>query len=174
MVLAGIAAVTMVIGIVRPGKDGRNKKASGTRSAPEVSVPDFGDYRGRAGSPEPARELSEFPEDEEPPPPYLPPPPPQQRQQQQQQQPPPSGQGRNLAAEAEYAARASSLVPAVQGRLAGLQAEYPPAQYVPEGPLSPEDYIQGRLAALAPSLYGSAGTPAAPPPAGTESGTPYE
>jgi type IV secretion system protein VirB10 len=172
MTLAAAAAVTMLISIVSPGKGGGKKDTARTRNAPDVGVPDFGDYQGRAYR---AGEAS-YPEDTqydpsgETLPPYSPPPP-------QQRPPPPPpqaagspSQGRNPAAEAEYAARESSLVPRIQGRLLGMpsegMAEYAmdTAQY-PGAVLSPEDYMRSRLSALGDGagLYGT-GSPAAPAP----------
>jgi hypothetical protein len=71
MTLAGIAAVTMLISIIGPGKGRGKKKGEGVRNAPEVTAPDFGDYWNRASYP-----AAESPPEEEMPPPIPPPYPP--------------------------------------------------------------------------------------------------
>jgi type IV secretion system protein VirB10 len=144
--LAGVAAVTMVVSIVGPGNRKKNEEAEKTRNAPEVTVPDFGDYRGRAYRGEDASYPEEAYLDEMPAEYY-------------EAMPAPaaaaaasSGPGRNAAAEREIAARGSPLIPQVQGRLLGMPAEpgyyaAPPASDT-AGILSPLEYMQDRLAAL--------------------------
>jgi type IV secretion system protein VirB10 len=152
MAIAGAAAVSMVISIIGPGKNDKKKAADKAKAAPEVSVPDFGDYQGRAyrGGEEAYSamyiEETALPYYEAPP--EAPPPP--------AGTPAPSG-GRNLAAEAEIAARGSSLVPPLQGRLLGMPADggYTVVPVPSDtGLLSPEAYLQNRLSALGTAAPG--------------------
>jgi type IV secretion system protein VirB10 len=176
MALAVVAAITVLISLIGPGKAGR-KKTEPARNAPDTAVPDFGDYRERAyraGAEPPTPDaLREDPPEEEPPPFYPPPPP---RTQQRQPETPASGPVRDFAAEAEYAARVSPLLPPVQGRLLGMSpVEYTTMARVQDGPLSPEEYMRDRLSAL----YGSGGMPAGTlaagmPPGGGEESSSYE
>lgn len=157
IIMTTLAAVSVVMigSTILSGKE-KEKEKSAEGKAPEVAVPNFGDYRSRAYSPDEESVPMDMPEEiQEKRPPVSPPSqktvyvrPEEPVKQGPNQRVPPK---QSSMTEAEIAALSSSMIPKVEGILIGRQTQSGQQPSSPiakglSGVLSPEEYFQQRFA----------------------------
>lgn len=152
LVLMGTLGAIVVLGsLLRT--DSEKKKMKQNSRAPDVVVPDFGDYQSRSYNPEPMEVGALIPESDLPvvAPPIIP----VTTRNLVEQKPAVMATTRRAYTESELAAMGSSLFPEVEGVLIGRNPEK--KNMFQDMPmvntfLTPDDYYQQRYSALAQSL----------------------